>query len=223
MKQTPLHAVTNKFLLDTIPENVKSVVDVGCMAGQLARDLKLKHPSVNVLGIDIDQTYLEYAKAHCDDTLHIDFDSVANEFYDQFSDVDCWVFADSLEHLKDPYSVVSNIFRVAKPGAYLIASVPNVQHWTIIKRLLSSDFRYEDSNLLDRTHLRWFCRASFCELFLDRGFLIDDFKYLFNYELPVPADFCNSLKAAGSCFNLDPLTLETDLYIWQYLIRARKP
>ncbi len=43
--------------------------------------------------------------------------------------------------------------------------MPNIRNWKFIKNLLfKGDFRYRDSGLLDRTHLRFFVRDTACEL-----------------------------------------------------------
>jgi hypothetical protein len=52
------------------------------------------------------------------------------------------------------------------------ACIPNVQHWSLQARLCLGQFVYEESGLLDRTHLRWFTPATMTSLFEDNGFQI---------------------------------------------------
>ena len=51
-----------------------------------------------------------------------------------------------------------------------------MQHWSIQFKLNRGDLTYEDSGLLDRTHLRWFTRETICQLFIETGFQIDELK-----------------------------------------------
>jgi hypothetical protein len=92
----------------------------------------------------------------------------------QLEKADCWVFGDTLEHLRDPWKVLRRINKNMKShgGGTLIACVPNAQHWSIQMRLNNCAFRYEDAGLLDRTHLRWFTRTTLIELFQSTGFQV---------------------------------------------------
>lgn len=58
-------------------------------------------------------------------------------------------------------------------GGTVCACIPNVQHWSLQARLCLGAFDYEDSGLLDRTHLRWFTASSMANLFESSGFQIN--------------------------------------------------
>ena len=57
-------------------------------------------------------------------------------------------------------------------GSSVLACLPNAQHWSVQARLNCGAFRYEESGLLDRTHLRWFTRTTALELFESCGFRV---------------------------------------------------
>jgi hypothetical protein len=42
----------------------------------------------------------------------------------------------------------------------ICAYIPSAQYWSLQARLSIGDWTYEDSGLLDRTHLRWFTRKT---------------------------------------------------------------
>ena len=48
-----------------------------------------------------------------------------------------------------------------------------MQHWSIQARLNAGQIRYEDSGLLDRTHLRWFSGPTMYEMFRDAGLRVE--------------------------------------------------
>jgi hypothetical protein len=55
----------------------------------------------------------------------------------------------------------------------IIASIPNVQHWGVIKELVfDGKFTYTNEGVLDITHLRFFTRSSIRKMFEDSGFEI---------------------------------------------------
>jgi len=68
---------------------------------------------------------------------------------------------DVLEHLRDPWSALRAL---AAFGGRVVLRVPNVAHWTGRRALARGHFPYAEHGLFDRTHLRFFTRASVREL-----------------------------------------------------------
>ena len=172
MQQTPVHENHNPDLLRMIPPTTKRIIEIGCSSGALAREFKKINPNCYYVGAEIDSNYAEMAKRYCDETMVINIDDANEEFFKAHSDKDCWVFGDTLEHLKDPWRVIREIHKVIPEGGGIAACIPNAQHWSLIIKLLFGDFVYTDSGLLDRTHLRWFTRKTILSLFNDNGFEI---------------------------------------------------
>lgn len=172
MKQTPVNEIHNAEVLKLIPDATNRVIEIGCSSGALAREFKKIHPDVDWVGVEIDPDYAELARRYCDTTVVRNLDECDQDFYKSYSDRDCWIFADVLEHFKDPWVVLKNIRSVIPSGGCIVACIPNAQNWNLIARLAIGDFRYEDMGLLDRTHLRWFTRQTIYELFEGQGFKI---------------------------------------------------
>lgn len=89
------------------------------------------------------------------------------ENYNWVEDLQHWnskfdfiIFADVLEHLNDPWKVLSNARQFLKDDGYILISVPNVSHNSIIIDLLNDKFEYREIGLLDNTHIRFFTRSS---------------------------------------------------------------
>ena len=81
---------------------------------------------------------------------------------------------DVLEHLIDPWSTITRLATLLKPGGVLIASVPNVRHFRVVLPLLfRGQWKYADFGLMDRTHLRFFTRGSAIELLEAAGLRVD--------------------------------------------------
>lgn len=85
---------------------------------------------------------------------------------------DTLVVADVLEHLRDPWAALFRLRDCLKDGGIVVASIPNIAHYKIIKKLLWSDWRYEPGGILDHTHLRFFTRGSIEDLMGFAGFEI---------------------------------------------------
>jgi SAM-dependent methyltransferase len=77
---------------------------------------------------------------------------------------DVIIFADVLEHLAWPIGVLREYLKLLKDDGSVIVSLPNVGLWSVRFSLMFGRFRYEDSGVLDRTHLRFFTRRSATEM-----------------------------------------------------------
>ena len=169
MNQTPAHSIVNQDLLDLIPATARRVVEVGCMHGAMARAYKAINAQAEYVGIDIDPDYAAVAAQSCTQTLAGDIESFSPAKLDKLFPSDCWIFGDCLEHLRDPWRIVKLIRAGIDADGCLLACIPNAQHWSVQMRLATGLFRYEDSGLLDRTHVRWFTRVTMIEMFTSLG------------------------------------------------------
>jgi SAM-dependent methyltransferase len=219
MKQTPAHAIVNRDLLALMPATARRVVEVGCMHGALAAAYKQANPGVHFTGIDIDASYAEVAKQSCDRTLAGDIERFDTATFDSLFPSDCWVFGDCLEHLRDPWRVVRNIReRIAADGC-LVTCIPNAQHWSVQMRLATGLFRYEDSGLLDRTHVRWFTRVTMIEMFQQAGWRIETG---LSRRLPqaAPEALMDGIRRVARAAGADAEQAAEDASVFQYLFKV---
>ena len=93
------------------------------------------------------------------------------EWKDAFSAkrYDFILFADVLEHLRDPWKALKESAGMLKPGGRIIVSVPNIAHTQILSSLYNNDFSYSDVGIMDRTHLRFFTEPTLRELIQEAG------------------------------------------------------
>lgn len=79
--------------------------------------------------------------------------------------IDLMLCLDVLEHLVNPWETIRRLDPLLKPGGLWIISVPNIRNYHILVDLaFKGKFSYTESGILDRTHLRFFTRASVIEL-----------------------------------------------------------
>nr|WP_321266218.1 class I SAM-dependent methyltransferase [uncultured Sulfurimonas sp.] len=89
------------------------------------------------------------------------------------SQFDVIICGDVLEHLINPSKTLESLKKYLKPNGALIASIPNIREFETMKKIFfQGDFRYEDSGILDRTHLRFFCKKNIIKLFENQDFNI---------------------------------------------------
>lgn len=70
------------------------------------------------------------------------------------------IWADVLEHLYDPWKALTCARQFLKDDGYMLISVPNISHNSILIELMKDKFEYRDIGLLDNTHIRFFTRSS---------------------------------------------------------------
>lgn len=73
---------------------------------------------------------------------------------------DVIIFADVLEHVPWPVSALRRYLQWLAPGGSVIISLPNVGLWSVRLSHLLGNWDYEETGVLDRTHLRFFTRKT---------------------------------------------------------------
>jgi SAM-dependent methyltransferase len=140
----------------------RTVLDVGCGAGQngaLARER-----GARVTGIEGWAPSAAKARERLDEVVEADIerdDATAGLGDRTF---EALVFGDVLEHTRDPGAVLARFLPFLEEGGRVLISLPNVAAWPVRLGLLAGHFEYEQTGILDATHLRFFTRASAIEL-----------------------------------------------------------
>jgi len=205
----------------SLVEPNKKILDFGCSSGYLAKVLK-KHKECNITGLEINKHDTELAKKYCDRVINCD---VGN--YDWEKDLgdnryDIAIFADILEHLKNPQKILKRARRFLDENGYILISVPNIAHLSIRLELLSGSFQYEQLGILDDTHLKYFTKASIIQMLEESGFFIDKIDFTVN---GIPEEvIVGYLKELGIDYspNLKKLFSAPESQAYQYIIKARK-
>jgi len=152
----------------------KKVLDVGCATGQVAK--KLIENKCEVVGIEIDDESAQLAKKYCKDVIIGDIETLETLPYpEKYFDV--IIFADILEHLKDPQAVLLKLKKYLRKDGYILCSIPNIAHIYIRLNLLLGKWEYRDAGILDRTHLRFFTRKTAIKLIEQAGYKIVEIYY----------------------------------------------
>lgn len=155
-------------MLPWVPEGARLILEVGCGEGGFGRLLK-RERGATVWGVEPDPRAAKKAARCLDRVWRGSFDDARRRLpAGRFEAV---IFNDVLEHLPDPWGVLSDVRRLLAPGGVVTASVPNVLHLSVLKALIGDrDWRYSPHGVLDRTHLRFFTRKSLLRLFEESGY-----------------------------------------------------
>jgi 2-polyprenyl-3-methyl-5-hydroxy-6-metoxy-1,4-benzoquinol methylase len=152
------------------------VLDVGTATGTVAG--ALRDGGARVWGVEIDQAAAKQAARVCEQVVIGDVEQIdLNAELDQH-EFDWVLLLDVLEHLRDPLTTLKRCTALLAPGGRTLISIPNVAHASVRLQLLRGHFRYTETGLLDRTHLRFFDQDSLRDLVADAGLTIEE-------ELPI--------------------------------------
>jgi len=207
----PSYVGPREDILRLVPAGVSRVLDVGCSVGTLG--LALRERGARVTGVELDPRMGAAARQRLDE-VHIG--SVEDEALFEGlgeSTFDCIIFADLLEHLIDPWSALERFAERLAPDGVVVASLPNIRHYTTIRTLLFQGYwPYRDRGIHDRTHLRFFTLRNIRELFDSSGLTIR--KLDRNYRIIERPHRLNRLAP------LLGLPLLRELFAFQYLVQA---
>ncbi len=179
-------------LVQLVPDTVGTVLDAGCAMGFYGKRLKRLRPDISITGIEMNPVMAEAAKKFYDRILVSKIEDAGIE--DKFDLVNC---GDIIEHLYDPWETLKKFAGFLKSGGFLVMSVPNAGHWTIVKDLLKGKFQYIPVGLLCASHIRWFTEESLKEALADAGFTIDVFERQKFPPTPGGVKFINDVCSSG--------------------------
>lgn len=173
---------THQAILDLI-EPGERLLDVGAASGYLA-ELAQTIKGARVVAVEPDPEGCREARARGLQVLEGDItdllDSGAVAGLGPFDQI---LLADVLEHMAAPQDVLRRLVPLVVPGGTVIISVPNIAYAKARLRLLAGRWRYEETGIFDRTHLRFFDHRSIMELARTAGLTVV-------HEIPVgPAGY----------------------------------
>ena len=145
------------------------VLEVGCSTGANLMGIGNRYPQAELYGVEINPRAAELAAAYGSvrtgniEERNVDFGDVSFDYI---------IFGDVLEHLRDPKGVLEYCQSLLGDGGKVLASVPNLMHWSVMRLLIDGYFPYGDFGLLDRTHIHFFTYYEMIAMFAGAGYEI---------------------------------------------------
>ena len=136
-------------------KNGSHVLECGCASGYMTKYMAEKlHCHMSI--VEIDKECIEKAKQYAIDWYTGDLEENGwFNYYNQVGGFDYILFADVLEHLKNPVEVLKKAEKLLAYYGKIIISIPNVCHNDILIRMFYDNWQYTGLGLLDETHIHF--------------------------------------------------------------------
>ena len=160
-------------VLPYVPRDLGRVLEVGCGRGGFGHSLRALL-GADALLIAVEPVESQAAIARLGgafDRVHTGY--FPDDLPETEGPFDLICFNDVLEHLVDPWAVLRACAAHLTEDGRILAAIPSIQHGPTVARLLRGRWDYEDTGILDRTHLRFFTRATMLDLFNSTGYVVE--------------------------------------------------
>jgi SAM-dependent methyltransferase len=141
-----LNPLTRPVLDRIPPASINRILDLGCGQGNTTRMLADHFPHATALGLEYDPVLVEHASLHATVPSRISFDQGdAQQLPYVDASFDLTFTRYLLVHLPDPLAAIREMFRVTRPGGFVVAFEPDC----------CVDFSYPPNPSLERMTYIW--------------------------------------------------------------------
>ncbi|NTW61165.1 class I SAM-dependent methyltransferase [Candidatus Saccharibacteria bacterium] len=205
------------WMLDYIKPGA-SFLDVGCSTGYFGLYIK-KDKKIVVDGIELSDDAVE-ARKKLDKVYSFNLDEkwpLIDSRYDYI------FFGDVLEHLRNPKEALIQASKMLKDNGVIFVSIPNVAHMSVRLELLLGNFRYEQTGLLDNTHIQFFTKETFTSMSNDIGLSVELVEYTEN-DVPkeIIVEYLNKIGLKHSKLFWENInSLESRAYQYKFILKPK--
>ena len=148
-----------------------AILEVGCGSGDTGALVLAQGRAARYTGIDISAKAAAKAAGVLSEVLIGDVERMPLPWAP--ATFDALVLSEVLEHLVDPWQALTRLAPLVRQDGLVLASSPNVAHYSIIAGLAKGRFELADFGAMDRTHMRWFTPRTYAGLLESAGFQVD--------------------------------------------------
>ncbi len=141
------------------------VLEIGAGGGDTLVFIKTHQLAAEVVGLDVfDLPDTNQRHPLIDRFIVANIETTDLDYPPGYFDV--ILCGDVIEHLVDPWAIIKKTAHYLKQDGLYVISTPNFRHLNnFVTIYLRGDFKYNPAgDLLDKTHLRFFCKKNIAEL-----------------------------------------------------------
>ncbi|MCT4619642.1 MAG: glycosyltransferase [Marinisporobacter sp.] len=210
--KTNIHKHLIDFINDT-PLKKINVLQIGCGCGGTLLQFKNIYKNATLYGIDSNKNALAIAGTFAH-VHHLDIEKKALPYEEEFFDY--ILLGNILPLLYAPQKILKNLNVYLKDNGQIIASIPNIIHYGILKSLLTGNFPQKEDPFLNKIPIHFFTLEKIKHIFEDSNYIIEAISSLSLQETQEDKNFIQSL-----CHMVGKNMLQ-QYKASQYLVKAKK-
>lgn len=155
-----------------------NVLEIGCGSGATLIYIKNLYKNSNLYGIEKSKNSAKIASAFAS-IINEDVEKVKLSYDENFFDY--IILGDVLEHLNNPWKLLKELILYLKQDGYILATIPNIMHISVIKEIINGKFTYKENGILNIDHLRFFTLNEIYKMFETSNLQIHEVYYIKHY------------------------------------------
>lgn len=199
-------------------EKELNILEFDCGLGATLFRLKYMYPNSKIYGIEINENIakicgkmIEIMVEDFEDIYTMKFKENKLNFFDYI------IIGDRLQLSKDPWKLLKELKNFLKPGGYIIATISNIMHYSVIKELLRGSFVYNKNSILNvRNFNKFFTLADIHEIFKESGYVNP---YVFHYYTEISQEDNEFLNNICSIIGND---MKEYFHSYEYVAKFQK-
>lgn len=164
-----------KFCLSALSKVKGKILDVGCGAGIMAKEIRNIRPDLKLYGLDTNSLALNLARQESKGVVFLKGSVYHLPFPDNYFDA---TFNHHLfEHLDSPQKAMEETARVTKRGGRIYFCCPLEGNWSSLQTLFYKIPSYKKIRIKYTGHVQQFTFDEILELFKINGFTVKDYRW----------------------------------------------
>lgn len=172
-------------------EKKLNILEFNCGLGSTLLKLKYMYPNAMLYGIEpnrnvaqICEKIIETITQDFEENYTMNFKESKTNFFDYI------IIGNKLQFSKDPWKLLTELKKYLKPDGYIIATIPNLMHYSVIKGLLKGTFIYNHDSILNPKCTKFFTLPDIQKIFEECGYINP---YIFHYSREISQEDNNFL------------------------------
>jgi len=166
-------------------EKPLNFLDFECGLGATLLRLKYSYPNAKIYGIETNESIAKIS-GRLFEVMTEDFEENYTLSFKKDKNIcfDYILLGNRLQLSRDPWILLKEVKKYLKPGGYLIATIPNVMNYAVIKELLKGTFMYGENSVFNRNNNKFFTLLDIYKISEECGY-INPFIFHYSRELTV--------------------------------------
>ncbi|MCR4653747.1 MAG: methyltransferase domain-containing protein [Eubacterium sp.] len=200
-------------LIDREKNDAFTVFEVGCGLGATLNRISYLYPNASVQGMELVESVALIGngnrKIQCGDVEKDELDIPKHS-------VDVLIFADVIEHLRDPLKTLTGMKDYLKPDGCILMSIPNQMHYSVMIELLMGGYSWDEAGIRDYTHLHVFTLQTIRSMIATCGFREEELRGTYLGD-KIPEDYA----WFEDLIKREETAEREQFFVYQYLLRIR--